>query len=93
MVMMLLESVTALPKLLIFTKVSPGAFTHDSIPTAVDIITRLGEGSLALNDSVADPTFANSDAKWSSVHDDNDTLWEDGDYLNQYDAVAFVMTK
>jgi hypothetical protein len=27
------------------------------------------------------------------VYDNNDTLWEDGSYLNQYDAVAFVMTK
>ncbi|UZJ56390.1 hypothetical protein CBS101457_005710 [Exobasidium rhododendri] len=88
----LLHSASALPRLLIFTKVSAGAYTHDSIPTAVDVITRLGEGTLALNDTVADPSLANSNAKWDVVYNNNDTLWEDGTYLNQYDAVAFVMT-
>ena len=89
----LLPPALALPKLLVFTKVSPGAYTHESIPTAVDVITRLGDGTLALNDSVADAAFAGSQAKWVTVHDDDDSKWEEEDYLNQYDAVAFVMTR
>jgi hypothetical protein len=93
LVTLLSSDAFALPKLLLFTKVSPGAYTHLSIPTAVDVITRLGEGTLALNDTVADPSFANSDPKWTIDQSDDDSLWVNASYLNQYDAVCFVMTE
>lgn len=93
LLLLVLSSAYALPSLLIFTKVSAGAYTHESIPYAIEVITRLGQGTLSLNDSVADPSFANSKAKWTVTHNDDDSLWEDGTYLNQFDAVAFLMTK
>lgn len=83
----------AVPKLLVQTKISPGAYYHESIPTAVDVITALGNGSLALNSSVADPSVANSKAKWEVVHIDTDQPMEDASYLAQFAAVAFVSTK
>lgn len=93
LLLLLLSSAHALPSLLIFTKVSPGAYTHESIPFAIEIITQLGQGTLSLDNSIADPSLANSNAKWTVTHNDDDSLWEDGTYLNQFDAVAFLMTK
>lgn len=89
----LLSYTLALPKVLIFTKISPGAYTHASIPYAIDIITQLGQGNLALNDSIADSSLANSNAKWTVDQNNDDSLWSNDTYLNQYDAIAFVMTK
>jgi hypothetical protein len=42
---------------------------------------------------VADPSFANSDPKWTIDQSDDDSLWVNASYLNQYDAVCFVMTE
>lgn len=81
------------PRILIQTKVSPGAYYHESIPTAVDIITRLGTGAIALNDSVADPLVANADQKWEAVHIDDDKPMENATYLAGFDAIVFVSTK
>jgi hypothetical protein len=87
------QATLALPRILLFTKTSPGAYRHDSIPTAVDVITRIGTGSLVLNDSVADPLVSGSNAKWESVHSEDDSLWtSDGSYLSQFDAIAFIST-
>lgn len=83
----------AIPRILIQTKVSPGAYYHESIPTAVDVITRLGTGELALNDDVADPSVANSDPKWDVTHIDDDKPMEDESYLSQFGAVVFLSTK
>lgn len=83
----------ALPSLLVFTKTSAGAFRHDSIPTAVDVITRLGTGALALKSDVADSSVANDKAKWNVTHSEDDGPWSDAEYLGQFDAVAFVSTR
>lgn len=89
----IISDATAIPSVLVFSKISAGAYTHASIPFALDVITRLGSGSLALNDSVADPGFASSNAKWNVVQDDDDSKWTNGNYLNQFDAVVFLMSK
>lgn len=92
-IFVLVQNAIAIPQLLAFTKVSNGAYRHDSIPTAVDIITRLGNGQIALNDSVADSSIANSNQKWNVTQSEDDTLWaNDPNYLSQFDAIAFVMT-
>jgi hypothetical protein len=93
LLLLLIPFACALPSLLIFTKISAGAYTHESIPYAIEVIAKLGQGSITLNDSVADPSLANANAKWTVTHNDDDSIWEDGEYLNQYDAVAFLMTK
>lgn len=87
-----IEAQVALPKLLLMTKTSVGAFRHDSIPVAIDVISRLANGSLALTDGVVDPTLANSSPKFNVTHTEDDGPWEDKTFLSQFAAVAFVLT-
>lgn len=91
--LLLSSTVFALPKILIFSKVSQGAYTHDSIPYATQVITQLGQGTLALNSTVADPSIANKNAKWTVVVDSDDSKWDQDNYLAQFDAIVFLMTK
>lgn len=88
----LVRSAIAIPQLLAFNKVSQGAFRHDSIPTAIDVITRLGNGQIVLNDTSADSTVSNNKQKWNVTVSDDDGLWADPNYLSEFDAIAFIMT-
>ena len=88
----LFQSVIAIPQLLAFTKVSEGAYRHESIPTAVDVITRLGNGQIVLNNTFADVSIANNKPKWNVTVSDDDNLWSNINYLSQFDAIAFIMT-
>jgi type 1 glutamine amidotransferase len=88
-----IRSAIGIPQLLAFTKISEGAYRHDSILTAVDVITRLGNGQIVLNDTIADVSVTNSNPKWNVTVSDDDSLWaNDPNYLSQFDAIAFVMT-
>lgn len=72
------------PKILLFTKTA--GYRHDSIPTAIKIITQLGSGALtpsALDSSVATAT-------WTTVNSEDETDFEDRAYLNQFDAIVFA---
>ncbi|PWN33724.1 class I glutamine amidotransferase-like protein [Meira miltonrushii] len=86
------QSASAIQQLLAFDKISEGAYRHESIPTAIDVITRLGNGQIVLNTTSADVTVANDKQKWNTTVSDDDSLWEDPNYLSQFDAIAFVMT-
>lgn len=88
----LIEAQSALPKLLLMTKTSAGAFRHDSIPVAVDIISQLANGSLALSPETVDTALANPFPKFNVTHTEDDAPWEDEMFLSQFDAVAFVLT-
>lgn len=86
------DAQAALPKLLLMTKTSQGAYRHASIPVAVDVISRLANGSLALTNTVADPSLANAAPKFEVIHTEDDGPWEDQAYLSQFAAIAFVLT-
>lgn len=88
----LIQSAIAIPQLLAFTKISEGAYRHESIPTAVDVITRLGNGQIVLNNTNADVSIANNKPKWNVTVSDDDSLWSNMNYLSQFDAIAFIMT-
>lgn len=86
------EAQAPLPKLLLMTKLAEGSFRHDSIPVAVDVIPRLASGSIALPDTVVDPSIANAAPKFDVVQSEDDGPWEDPAFLSQFAAVAFVLT-
>lgn len=86
------DAQAALPKLLLMTKTSEGAYRHASIPAAVNVISQLANGSLALTDTVVDPSIANTAPKFEVVHTEDDGPWEDQAYLSQFGAIAFVLT-
>lgn len=83
-----------LPRVLLFTATAPNGYRHDSIPVAVDTITAMGNGSLPLDAQVVDSSLLTTDnaARWETVHSEDTSLFEQSDYLGQFDLVAFVHT-
>ena len=75
------------PKLLLFT--ATAGFRHDSIPTAIETITGLGNGSLLTANS---PSTAGPQQRWTTIHTEDSTLFTNASYLSQFAAVAFVHT-
>ncbi|CAO1636525.1 unnamed protein product [Parajaminaea phylloscopi] len=76
------------PRILLFTKTA--GFRHDSIPAAVDVVTRLGTGELSLAADNVDSSVASG--RWTTVHSEDASKFEDQAYLNGFDAVVFAFT-
>lgn len=76
------------PSILLFTKTA--GFRHDSIPAAVDVITRLGNGQLTLSDSNVDSSIKS--ARWNTVRTEDATKFDDVGYLKGFDAIVFAFT-
>ena len=76
------------PNILLFTRTV--GFRHDSIPTAIDVITRLGTGDITPREEYLDP--ATRDARWTTINSEDDSKFEDADYLKQFKAVVFAFT-
>ena len=77
--------VGAIPRVLVYTRTA--GFRHESIPTAVDTITALGNGTLS-----ASLDEAVRDVRWETVNTEDDSRFRDTDYLAQFDAIGFVST-
>ena len=78
----------ARPRILVYTKTA--GYRHDSIPTAIQTITSLGNGSLSLPASAVDPSI--SSLRWTTVNTEDETLFHNYTYLAQFDAIGFVST-
>lgn len=76
------------PSILLFTRTV--GFRHDSIPAAIDVITRLGTGDVVPREEYLDPTTR--EIRWTTVHSEDDSKFEDADYLKQFKAVVFAFT-
>ncbi|CAO1634834.1 unnamed protein product [Jaminaea pallidilutea] len=76
------------PSILLFTKTA--GFRHDSIPAAVEVITRLGNGQLTLSDSNVDSSIKS--ARWNTVRTEDATKFDDASYLKGFDAIVFAFT-
>lgn len=78
----------ALQRILLYTKTA--GFRHDSIPTAIQIITSLGNGSLTLPSSAIDPSI--SSLRWETVNTEDETQFHNYTFLSSFDAIGFVST-
>lgn len=87
-------STHALPKVLLFT--ATAGYRHASIPVAIDVIQRLGNGNITLpHSAVSDRVYSaasQSSARWETVASENDSLFENESYLEQFDAIVFALT-
>jgi len=80
-------TVQALPSILLYTKTA--GFRHDSIPTAIRTIEGLGNGDINLHSSLVDQDIR--DFRWITVAIEDESLFEQQGFLEQFDAVAFVL--
>ncbi len=73
-------------QLLLFT--GTAGYRHDSIPTAVTVITELGKGTVR----PAGADAASLRVRWQTTHTDDGALFDQAGYLDRFHAVAFVHT-
>ncbi|KAN0063284.1 hypothetical protein ACQY0O_004448 [Thecaphora frezii] len=78
----------SLPRILLYTKTA--GYRHDSIPTAVETITAIGNGSLLVPSANLDASVAN--VRWDTTSTENQSLFRNATYLAQFDAIGFVST-
>lgn len=76
------------PSILLYTKTA--GFRHESIPAAIDVVTRLGTGEIEASQQYSDPSFRS--ARWTTVHSEDQSKFEQNDYLKQFGAVVFAFT-
>lgn len=76
------------PTILLFTRTA--GFRHASIPAAISTITRLGNGSLVLDDSHVDSSVKSG--RWNTQNSEDASLFNDLSSLQQFDAIVFAFT-
>ncbi|KDN47555.1 class I glutamine amidotransferase-like protein [Tilletiaria anomala UBC 951] len=80
------SSSSTVHSLLLFT--ATAGYRHDSIPTAIEVITALGDVTLrptSVDESV-------KDVRWTTTHTEDGSLFEQEDWLRQFSAIVFVHT-
>lgn len=77
----------SLPRLLVYSRCA--GFRHDSIEEAIQTIRSLGDGSLVLDPSLMDEDIR--DFRWDTVATEDESLFDKEGWLDQFDAIAFVM--
>ncbi|CAO1614861.1 unnamed protein product [Sympodiomycopsis kandeliae] len=82
------QNTSSSSKILLYTKTA--GYRHDSIPAAIDVITKLGTGDLQPNSQYTDPSVQGT--RWTTVQSEDEGKFDDSNYLGQFDAVVFAFT-
>ncbi|EPQ26567.1 uncharacterized protein PFL1_05888 [Pseudozyma flocculosa PF-1] len=85
---LLAQQAHAVPHILLYTRTA--GYRHESIPTAVDTITGIGNGTLRVPSGSLDASIA--DLRWQATATSDQAAFRNATYLAQFDAIAFIMT-